>query len=234
MGLVFYCYISVREKVLDRKYELGADFTQDKYVWLAFLWTMLTMISGTAVVFLMITLLKFVRFKSIIFISALIILSLFWADHLQYEPYERVRDVSVATMTFDERSVIEADHSASYRIVPLIALAKSVEVFSINGLFGNGVDSVRNTLDFGLIDVTGHSAQAATLLGIWYEYGFISFLLFVYLSLRISIDFTNPVSFLLWFMLVFLYTLNVQIPWLALMLLYLTKYNFNNNVIPNR
>jgi hypothetical protein len=223
VALLFYSYITVKESVVARPYSLKRDFFEDRYVWVAFLWTMLTMISGTAILFLSIVLIKFLKFKNTLLLGALSGALVFVAEFIEYQPYERVRDVAAATLTLDELAIIRADHSASFRIIPLIALAKSIELFSITGLTGHGVDSIANTLDFGLDDGVGNYTTASTLFAVWYEYGFIAFLVFVIFSLNLCFDRKNPVSLVFWFMLVFIYTLNVQIPWLAIMLLYMVK-----------
>ena len=106
------------------------------------------------------------------------------------------------------------------RIIPIIGLFKAVDLSSFEDFFGHGVDSVNRNLTL----VVGAESTTSTFLGVWYEYGFISFLLFMVFSLRLCIDIRNPVSFVFWFMLVFMLGLNTQIPWLAIMLLYVTKY----------
>jgi hypothetical protein len=219
IALLFYAYITVRESDLKRKYSFKLDLRQDSFIWFAFCWSMITMISATAILFLLIVLSKFIKFKNILLFIPFVCMLLFVAEIINFEPYERVRDVSIAVITLDERSIIVADHSASYRIVPLIVTAKSIEIFSFAGMFGNGVDSVSRNLNFGL----GSNSSSVSLLGVWYEYGFIAFLIFMVLSLRLCVDTKKPVSIIFWFLLVFLYNLNVQIPWLAFMLLYLVK-----------
>lgn len=219
IALLFYCYITVKESVTNKNYNFKENVKEDKWIWFAFLWPMITMISGTAMVFLAIVLFKFLRLRKMLSIIPLFLVLIFVAENSHFEPYERARDVAMATLTLDKNKIIQADHSASFRIVPLISLSKSVDVFSFDGLLGHGVDSVSQDLDFGL----GITAHSSSLVGLWYEFGFIAFLLFVCFSLRLCFDIKNPVSIIFWFMLVFLYGLNTQIPWLAIMLLFMTK-----------
>lgn len=219
IALLFYCYITVKEFVVKKDYSFKDNFKEDKWVWFSFLWSMITMISGTAMVFLAIVLLKFVRLNKVFVIIPLFLVLIFVAENSHFKPYERARDVAIATLTLDEQKIIQADHSASFRIVPLINLIKSVDVSSFEGVFGHGVDSVRRNLDFNL----GIVASSSSLVGLWYEFGFLVFLLFMCFSVRLCIDIKNPTSIIFWFMLVFLYGLNTQIPWLAIMLLFMTK-----------
>ncbi len=229
IALLFYCYLTMREVKLGRAYKLSRDMLLDKWVWFAFLWSMLTMLSGTAILFLAIVFLKFARLKSILFVITFFILSIVVFESFEFEPYQRARDVAVATVTLDEQKIIEADHSASFRIVPLLVLAKSVGISSFEDYFGHGIDSVATNLDFNL----GITASSSTFLGFWYEFGFIAFITFILFSFKLSVN--SLQSFIFWFFLVFMYGLNTQIPWLAIMLLYITKnltsasYDYKNS-----
>ena len=49
----------LHETIKSRGYNFKNDFRKDKWVWIAFIWTMLTLGSGTAFIFLPLVLLKF-------------------------------------------------------------------------------------------------------------------------------------------------------------------------------
>jgi hypothetical protein len=66
VSLLMYCYITVKELVFQSKYNIKRDIKNDVWVWIAFIWTMITMGSGTAFLFLVIVLFKFVRLKNLI------------------------------------------------------------------------------------------------------------------------------------------------------------------------
>lgn len=226
MALLFYCYITVKEYTMGKAYSFKENFSEDRWVWFTFLWPMITMISGTAIVFLTIVFFKFFRFRKVLLLIPISMALIFSAEYSNFKPYERARDTLTATLTLDEEKIIQADHSASFRIVPLIILIKSVGISSFNDIFGHGIDSVSNGIDFNL----GVVATSSTFVGVWYELGFITFLLFIYFSFRLCFDAKSPVSIVFWFMLVFLYGLNTQIPWLAIMLLFMTKHYSNSEV----
>lgn len=217
VALLFYCYLTVRETKLGRAYSLSKDVRQDKWIWLAFLWTMITMISGTAIVFLSIVFVKFARLKSILIVIIIAMISLTTLESVKFEPYERAKNVLIATISLDERKVIEADHSASFRVVPLMVLAKSVGVSKFEDYFGHGVDSISEDLEFNL----GPKATSSSFFGVWYEYGFIAFIIFMVCSIRMTVN--SIPSFIFWFFLVFMTGLNIQLPWLAMMCLYICK-----------
>ena len=54
LALIMYSYIIIYEKLLNRSYDFKKDVRKDKWIWIAFFWTMTTMGSGTAVLFLII------------------------------------------------------------------------------------------------------------------------------------------------------------------------------------
>jgi len=229
IAILFYCYLTVKERCSLTTRTFSQAFREDKIIWIAFFWSMITMISGTAIVFLGIVLLKFVKRKKLLYIIPTFFILIVIAEATSFTPYERSRDVAFATVTFDEQQIIQADQSAAFRIVPLLVLSKSVNISTFEGFFGHGVDSIERNLDFGL----GTGGSASTMVALWYEYGFFSFILFIILSLRLSIDVKEPTSFVFWFMLIFLYPINTQIPWLAMILLYMTKYYSNQKTVTN-
>lgn len=217
IALLFYCYLTVKEAELGRAYKLTVDTFSDKWGWLAFFWSMVSMISGTAIVFMVLVFLKFARAKGIISFTVILIVLISAFEAVDFTPYQRARDVAIAVTSLDESTVIQADHSASFRIVPLLVLIKSVGLSTFYDYFGHGVDSVASNLDFNL----GVEQSSSTFVGFWYEFGFISFVIFMLFSLRLCVF--SFQSFVFWFMLVFMFGLNTQIPWLGIILLTITK-----------
>lgn len=219
LSLLFYAFLSAKEAFFGVNYSIKKFYKDDKFVWFAFLWSMITMLSGTAIVFLGIVMLKFIKPRSLIATSFIFICLISVFDVINYAPYERARDTLISTLTLDESKIIETDHSASFRIVPLIRLFKSIGLSSSDDFLGHGVDSIDRDIDFNL----GADVSSTTLLGVWYEYGFIAFFLFVLFSLQACVSLQYPISFIFWLLLVFCYGLNTQIPWLAMIILFMTK-----------
>ena len=223
LALLMYCYVTVKELLSKANYNFRLEFIKDKWVWLAFFWTMLTMGSGTAFLFIGIMLLKFMRFKNII---ALLIMGgaiVYGATAIGVTAFDRVFNVFIATLTLDPNTIMHADHSASLRIVPFIILAKMVDATSIDGWFGHGIDYV-STFLYKLIPGVPEGISGGGQLALWMEYGFISFVLFFIFSFLTSFNKRDYVAIVFWFMLVFMYGLNNQIVWLTIILLYTNKY----------
>mgnify|MGYP006074172237 CR=1 FL=1 len=233
VGLLMYCYITIKELVINRKYNFKIDIKKDKWVWIAFIWTMVTMVSGTAFLFIVIVLLKFIRFKNLIPVFILAGTIFILVNYFEITSFERTYKTVIATLTLDESTIIEADHSASVRIVPFIILGKMISLNSWDGWFGHGIDHVGTFLSDALLGVP-EGISGGGMFQVWIEYGFISFVLFVVFSLFTTYRKGDYISIVFWFMLVFLYGVNSQIVWLCIILLFTNKYFFKRTSIKNK
>ena len=223
VALLMYSFITIKELLYHGKYNFRVEIKKDKWVWIAFLWTMLTMISGTAFLFLFIFTLKFLKRKNLILLLILLGAFLLVINNFEFIEFERAQKTFMATITFQEDKIVEADHSASVRILPMIILAKMVGFSTLNDWFGYGIDYV-STFMSDLIPGVPEGISGGGLLQLWMEYGFISFFLFFLFSLKNSYAKGEYLSVLFWFMLVFLYGVNSQIVWLCITLLITNKY----------
>jgi hypothetical protein len=220
--LLFYSYIVVKEHTLGRKY-LFKDIGSEKFLWFSFLWTMITMESGTAFIFLLVIFLRFLNVKNIIiFILIALVVSLILKD-MHFAPVDRAYKFLSAIFTLDSDFILETDHSGALRVVPIMILADLVDVSTFSGLFGNGIDYV-STFLWRYIPGVPQGITGGGMLLVWMEYGFISFMIFIIFSLLATFDSKNLLSLFFWFILVFMYGINNQIVWLVIMILYLNKY----------
>lgn len=201
---------------------------KERYLWLAFLWTMLTMQSSTAILFVVILFIYFFMLDKIRLLH--IIISVFFLSILVYNFRNQTlvqRNIAViaATLTLDEKRIVEADNSGAHRIVPPIILGKQVSIFNYEGLWGHGMDSSKKTI---LRMFPGHMKEEVAggggSLQIWYEFGAFAFIVYVFGSIRYCTSSRDKMTYLFWFMLIFLNTLNTQITWLSIMLLAYNKY----------
>ena len=232
VALLMYSYITIKELITNRKYSLKFDLKKDKWVWIFFIWIMITMGSGTAILFIIIVFLKFLRFKKLLpfIITGIIFISIL--DSSGIKSFQRTKNVILSSLTLNESAILQADHSAAMRIVPIVVAAKKVAFNSFNDWFGYGIDF---TTSFISDEVPGipEGLSGGGMFQIWLEYGFISFALFVAFSLSNIYRKKDYLSFIFWFLLVFVYGVNNQIVWLCIILLYVNRYflkktNFKN------
>jgi hypothetical protein len=233
LGLLFYSFIEIKELVNNKKYSLKNDFNQDKWFWLAFLWTMLSMGSSTAILFLILIYFKFFGFRNLFFNSLMTLCIFYFLNILGIKQIDRLFETMKAFFSFDISSIISVDHSASIRIVPLITIFTKLDILSINGMFGHGIDSVSSFL-FRYLPGAGNNISGGGFFQIWYEYGFLTFFILLIFTLKATNCRNSIINFLFWFLLVFLYGINSQITWLCIILLYTINYFkiLNNNPRP--
>ncbi len=223
LGLLFYSFIEVKELINKKKYALKIDFNQDKWFWFAFIWTMLTMGSSTAFLFLALIYFKLFGFRNI-FINSFMTLCIFiFLNFLDISQINRLSETIKAFFTFDIKNIISADHSASIRIVPFFIIFKKLEILSMNGMFGHGIDSVSSFL-YRYLPGAGNNISGGGFFQIWYEYGFFTFLFLLIFSLKAIGSRMSLMNYLFWGLLVFLYGINSQITWLCVILLSTINY----------
>jgi hypothetical protein len=219
VGLLMLAYILGRRLVAPMGEILTVSRKQNAFIWVCFFWTMITMLSATAFVMIAIVLLVYIQrshFRNYVFGALLAIIALLLLpDWLT----GRALALALATLTLDYAEVLRADHSGAMRIAPMLVLLNYVDVFSMNGLFGNGIDSVGHFMSRHIWGVRDDYTGGG-LLVLWYEYGLIAFLFFVAFTLKATAALKAPANFVIWFVLIFIAGVNNQMVWLAIILLY--------------
>lgn len=220
VAFLMFTYIIATEMRTNKKYIFKASFKEDKWLWIVFFWTMVTMGSATAFLFMVIVLSVFLRLRNVIGLIILGMLLLGIISFFNITVMDRTWNTVLATLTLDPNVIIETDHSASFRIIPFIVLPKIVGLTSIDDWFGYGIDSVGNFLYLYLYGVDkGYTAGG--MLQVWIEYGFVSFVLFIIFSLFSMITKSHTyLSIIFWSFLVFMYGINSQIVWMAIIIMH--------------
>lgn len=122
------------------KLTLSKLYKENKWILLGFLWSMVTMGSGTAFVGLTFLSLYFIKKQTL-----LLLLLGFWVFYLSipyidYLPFNRAKLVFEASLTLDQEAVKDADASAATRIIPLINTITELDFTEKETWFGKGID----------------------------------------------------------------------------------------------
>lgn len=219
--LLMYIFVALKTSQ-NTNYTFTQSIKEDKLVWIAFMWPILTMGSATAFIFMWFVFLKFTQIKKIIpsllIIGTILIGLSFLSDN---KSIKRVQKIVVATLTFDEEAIIKADHSASFRIVPTIQGAKEVGFSDFDDWFGHGVDADQKLIK-PLPSVTKGSAGAFYL---WINWGIIVAALFWWFTFKIIFDKNNIItSIFIWFLIPFITgVINSQYVWFVICIWYIYK-----------
>lgn len=171
--ILFYSYIFICKIQLNTKYRLS-NFRNDKYIWFVFAYLLLTLGSSFGILFFILLLISFVgRPRYFVSIFSLILIGLFFGYVFQIESLRRlVAVVNVVIFNINDYSrLIEVDHSASIRIIPLIMAVSSLDFFIF---FGKGVDFSANYFPTVIAGISEGGFQGGLLPSFVIDYGLIN------------------------------------------------------------
>ena len=143
IGLLFYSFIYIR-KIQNNFIYRFSDINKDKVLWLIYSYIMITIGSSYGILFFILFFLSFIKnFKFLIFCFILIFSLYMFGLSYDFEPLLRLNKIliSIIQSSADYSSIVEADHSASIRILPLLI---SISEFKFFKLFGMGMDFSTN------------------------------------------------------------------------------------------
>lgn len=189
-------------------------YADAKWVVLGFLWSMLTMGSGTAFVALAILSLYFMKRQYIFTIVPLVVAMYFAAPYINFEPLQRARIVAETSMTLDADEVRKADGSAAVRVLPLIYTFAELDLLDKDTWFGKGVDA---GVDSGLF-------SSERKIGGITDYGLLSYIFALILLFTCIIPRLLSIETILAFLLLGLTINNFAYVWGAYMILSTSKY----------
>lgn len=111
---------------------------ENRVVTILFLYAMLTMGSGTAFIALGILCLYFITWRNLWYVVPILIGFMAISSALEVKQLTRAVDTMQATMTGDQKQVLEADGSAAARIIPIINTFTQTDLSDKETWFGKG------------------------------------------------------------------------------------------------
>ncbi len=121
LGVLFYAYLKCNEFQYGYRIRLSTLFSKEhRFVTYAFLWSMLTMGSGTAFICLGVLSLYFMKGFQFLYAIPIFIAVYFTLNFFEVKQFNRALSTAQATMTGDAQEVREVDGSASARIAPML------------------------------------------------------------------------------------------------------------------
>lgn len=113
---------------------------EKRWVFVAFLWSMITMGSGTAFIGLGIVGLYFLK-RQYLLIAIPVVVALFYVlPNIENKSFQRAHKAVVATSTLDAEMIIQEDGSAATRIVPMLNTLQ-LDLSDPEVWFGSGIDA---------------------------------------------------------------------------------------------
>lgn len=213
LTILFYAYLKCNEYKNGKRIEFDELFREEhKWVFILFLWSMLTMGSGTAFICLAVMTLYFLRGVKVLLFIPIISIVFVILSYLGIESFERAKNVSLATTSGDAELVMKTDGSAASRIKPMLNTL-SIDLTKADSWFGRGCDSGIKEGTFGNERYLGEIS----------DYGLIAYILGLVLVFTCSIRFLS-IPTLLYFMGIGGGTGNIPYAWGILMLLTGIRY----------
>ena len=138
LGCMYLAYLQCCEIVEREKLSLKRIFEKPhRWITIGFLYTMVTMGSGTAFIVLMILAMYFVQAKSLWYIVPIFVVLYFTLPLLNIYQLDRVVKTINVTMTGKKETIIETDASAASRVVPILNTL-TMDLASYEIWFGKG------------------------------------------------------------------------------------------------
>ncbi len=227
-------HIVMREIKSGVKYSFD-NIKKEKGVWFCYFWVMLTSMSTTAMLYSIIPLVRFVKVKNLgIYLCLigvfLLIMGMWFSDNVAFI---RMLNIIPAILSFDPFIIDTIDHSAAYRILPVIGFFEHINVFFLNFWLGEGMDygkiyfnqyiffySGDGTYnEFDGVNVGGFASYIM-------DYGMVCFLLMIVAFRRVIGNMKDKYLILVWCVLNVFSGFNMQIFWFsAVVCLVLNHYS---------
>lgn len=218
MAVLFLSMLRLLQLKYGRTLTFKEVLLEAKWPTIGFLWTMITMMSGTAFVGLAILSVYFLQRRYIGLGVFVVILFLLVVPYIEFTPLQRAfRIISAFLLTgADADAVTEADGSGASRAILLINTLK-LDFFDFETWFGHGIDY---TMGFG-----GHHARLkVAVIGGINEYGFLSFIVMQIIVYTCIIKRFFSLETVLWIFLFGMSFGNIAYTWGAVLLFTGVRY----------
>ena len=215
VGALMYAYMQCNGFLQGTPFRFKQLFEQEhKWVTIGFLWLMLTMGSGTAFIVLGVLALYFINWRNTLIIGPIIAGLVYLGSQIGIEQLDRVYDTTEAALTFDAEVIVKTDHSASFRILPMINTITNLDLTKKEHWFGYGIDSGLN------------GRQQQMLMEIT-DYGFLAYICGLILVFSCSIRFWS-IPTIMYFIGIGGGTANVAYGWGILMIFMCESYFYKH------
>ena len=217
MAVLFLALLRLYEIKYGHAPTVKEMFIEARWTMLGFIWSMLTMGSGTAFVALVILSLYFLKRQYVATIVPLLVLVYFIAPYIDFVPLQRAYQTINASMTLDVDEVVEADGSAADRVAPLLNTFTKLDIFDYDTWMGHGIDYV--------VSQGGLSSRKQwVMVGGIQDYGLLSFIVMQIVIFTCVIRKILSVETLIWIFLFGLTFSNISYTWGAMIVFTTVRY----------
>lgn len=214
---VMYSYLKCTEYKQGIPVKIKQLFSVDhRLITFAFLWTMLTMGSGTAFVGMGILSFYFINWKTFLYIVPLLVTLFIISMQLENKQLHRAVSLAEATLNGNIQSIKSADGSGASRIVPIINTFTTLDLSTSETWIGIGTTTVEH-------NVTGWKRNDVKIATIE-QYGLLTYFLSLILIFQCFIRKIFSIETLIFILLLGCSLNNIYYSWGILMLFTVIKY----------
>lgn len=226
--LLFFSYTLILGRERGHRYNLKQDFFKDIRLWGVVVYCLLT--SGSSFSFLMLLLLlvrtsgSLLDLKKVFYFTAMIIACMLLVNN---QVFSRITNLLTAMTTFDPESMLSADTSGAFRIVPSIIYLGCVDFTSVDFLLGAGLDHTALVMPDYVSALSDLKFAVGLFPAFIWDFGFVATAVLLYFAKKYL--FSNLFDVLIWIVIVLDAPFNTQLFWLAAMLMYTNKILIENS-----
>lgn len=227
MLIFMVSYLSLRSIEMGRQYYFTKDYKSDILVWISYLWSMLTIGSATAILYVGMAMIPLISKKNIKYLVFIILAAIVMIMVLDTRSLDRAINIIPAALSLDIDTLFMIDASAAWRIAPLILFFRHLAPLSINFFIGNGIDYQRGLCERYLI---GYNEAAPTggYITMIMDYGFLSFLMLMIIIYGYCYHKSNRYMVLVFMLVVLPFIgINTQLFWCVLLFFMANRYYLN-------
>lgn len=242
--LAFYSYVLMMKYKWKHEYTLAKLIRESKFICIAFLYSILTMGSVTALLFLPLILIPLVRIRYVIFSALFVCLLVIWGIQWELEEVKRLKTFLVALASMNLENVIHADGSAAARVAPYMICIQDFNIFSKDLWFGHGTGYTVNYFNDIINSHRNYIPEETELGGLFVttliNYGVLTLLSLLYMLKAVCFKKIFSYSFLLWIFLLSDMGFNTYIVAFAIIIFMINNYFFGryysemNQILPLR
>lgn len=152
LGVLMYSYMQCIGSKQNSSFRFLQLFEQEhKWVTYSFLWTMLTMGSGTAFIVLGVLLLYFINWRNVLIIVPIFAGLIYIGSLMGINQFDRAYNTAQATLTLNKQQVTATDGSAAYRIGPILNTINNLDLTKKEHWFGYGIDAGNTNMNERMI-----------------------------------------------------------------------------------
>lgn len=227
ISAVMYSLVCMQELKMRRSYSFIWDARNNIMIWFVFLYSMLTMGSGFAIVLLLFFLLRFLKIRGLLYLLPLLFITSILVLSIDLPAVGRVVKFGQAFIKLDPNLMIEADHSASIRVVPTILYLNTLDFFSLNTWLGFGTDYSSNLIPTQMPGISEGAYRGGLFPGFFLDRGLLCVIILFTMIYQFCLNKLFSYNTLFLLILIFASGINTQLFWISILLFTTNKYFYD-------